>query len=459
MDYEQAKRIRNKDYSLSKLITTNIRQGAGAGAAIKGAFKEKFDFKTRTQAKITGIKERFDPLNIAKFLTGGSNFAPALLGRMLGRSQKDINYFSGGRAKPYENATKIGKVEGDESGMTDILDKIYTFMKKSQEDDIKHQELQNNHREEEMMKADKKHKELLKALSKLTGNATAERVSGQQDSGSDILAELMAAWPTLSRILGFFTTGLGVPLLGFTAIAAFWIWGQKEAMASAKSRDEAAAKGDLDALRKQVEANTGANEGGELGSVDERMKSILQAANTPEAKAALAKLESGTDKNSDAYKEKFNQSLRDQGYKKNLFSPGYSDSNNKPPTPEALAIADDFASGKKSPAATQPATETPAGAPTTPAAEPTPPTPNSAPAPTSATPAESTNPGQQLVNATNENNNAKLADLTESPATNTVNTSNTNVGGKSSVPKHPLPPVRNLEETFQRMIMNSTRVV
>ena len=69
------------------------------------------------------------------------------------------------------------------------------------------------------------------------------------------------------------------------------------------------------------------------------------------------------------------------------------------------------------------------------------------------------NAGQQLVNATNENNNAKMADLTSSPATNTVNSSKTNVSGKSSNPKQPLPPVRNLEDTFQRMIMNSTRVV
>ena len=170
MDYEEAKRIRNKDYSLGRLITSNIRQGAGAGSAIKEAFKEKFDVKTRTKAKITGIKDKFDPLNIAKFLTGGSNFAPALLGRLTGRSQKDINYFSGGRAKPYESSTKIGKVEGDESGLTDILDKIYTFMKSNQEDDIRHQELQNNRREEEMNEDAKRHSDLLKALSKLTGN-------------------------------------------------------------------------------------------------------------------------------------------------------------------------------------------------------------------------------------------------------------------------------------------------
>jgi transcriptional regulatory protein LevR len=54
MTYQQARRIRNKDYSLSKLITQNIRRtDMGAGAAIKEAFKEKFDIKTRTKAKIS----------------------------------------------------------------------------------------------------------------------------------------------------------------------------------------------------------------------------------------------------------------------------------------------------------------------------------------------------------------------------------------------------------------------
>jgi hypothetical protein len=63
-----------------------------------------------------------------------------------------------------------------------------------------------------------------------------------------------------------------------------------------------------------------------------------------------------------------------------------------------------------------------------------------------------------LVNATNENNNLKLNDLTSTPTTTTINSSTTNAR-KASQPNGPLPPVRNLEETFQRMIMNSTRVV
>ena len=42
MTYQQARRIRNRDYSLANLITRNIRtRDMGAGAAIKEAFKEQ----------------------------------------------------------------------------------------------------------------------------------------------------------------------------------------------------------------------------------------------------------------------------------------------------------------------------------------------------------------------------------------------------------------------------------
>ena len=77
----------------------------------------------------------------------------------------------------------------------------------------------------------------------------------------------------------------------------------------------------------------------------------------------------------------------------------------------------------------------------------------------SATEAESAmGASQNLVNVTNENNNLKLNDLTSTPATTTINSSTTNAR-KASQPNRPLPPLSNLEETFQRMIMNSTRVV
>jgi hypothetical protein len=97
MDYGTAKSIRGR--SLSSMVTQRIRSGGGVGSSIRSAISQKM------RARMTGIKEKFDPMNVAKFLTGGSNLAPAILGRLTGRSQRDINYFSGGR----KTATRVGK--------------------------------------------------------------------------------------------------------------------------------------------------------------------------------------------------------------------------------------------------------------------------------------------------------------------------------------------------------------
>ena len=462
MEYEDARRIRNKDYSLGRLITSNIRQGGGVGESIKGALKEKFDVGTRTKAKMTGIKEKFDPLNIAKFLTFGSNFAPALLGRMTGRSQKDINYFSGGnRAKPYENATKIGKLEGDESGLTDILDKIYTFMKKNQEDDIRHQELQNNYREEELAKDAKRHSDLLKALAKLTGNMggkeTAEKVSGEQGSPTDILSDILSAFGGLNTLKNVGGWLVRLALNPYILIPLLIAGGISYAIDSFKKNDEeqnrAAAKGDVETLRKKLESGLG-DEAGMYANQDEMVKNALKKANTPESLAALKKMEEGERPKTSA--DKYDQFLADKGYYKSM---GYKNLKGEMVPDDLKKAAEEYASGQTSTPSSAPPTPAPASesssAPPTPA-----PASESSPAsPASAEPAESSNAGQQLVNATNENNNAKLADLTSSPATNTVNSSQTNIGNKSSSSAQPLPPVRNLEDTFQRMIMNSTRVV
>jgi hypothetical protein len=334
-------------------------------------------------------------------------------------------------------------------------------------------EKENNLRESSKLKDDKRHADLLKALANVGfggeggETATKEKEGGLLDGIMSIINGLkqqlqsfiddlkdVTKWfkligssglSTLGRILTFFSGGLGLALLGVASIAALWFLGQKYAMESAKSRDDAAAKGDLDELRKQVEANTGASEGGELGSVDDRMKSLLKAVNTPESLAALAKLESGTDPNSEAYKEKFNQSLREQGYKKNLFSPGFSDANNKAPTTEAIAKANAFASGVK------PEPAAPASAP------------SAAPAPAPVAPPPVVEPPKSSTvnNAIQENVSLNLPSAPSSAEKNQAAQNRTNVINNKAATgqKVPMHMVRNKEETFQRMIYNSLRLV
>lgn len=163
MTYQQAQAIKKR--SFSELMAMNI----ASGGSITGSFGRTIAQKTKARA--TRFKEKFDPLNIAKFMTGGSRLGPAMLGRLMGRSQRDIEYFSGVRARPISGGkyTKIGKVQ-EQSDLMPVLEKIYGFLKKTNEDDIKRKELEKNFQEENKLEDERRHQELIKAL---TGKETA----------------------------------------------------------------------------------------------------------------------------------------------------------------------------------------------------------------------------------------------------------------------------------------------
>ena len=93
MDYFKAKDIRKK--GLMSMMTERLSSGMGTGAAIGSSISD------RTKATFTGIKQRFDPLNIARVVTGGSKFAPAFLGALTGRSKRDIGFFTGKKPRDY----------------------------------------------------------------------------------------------------------------------------------------------------------------------------------------------------------------------------------------------------------------------------------------------------------------------------------------------------------------------
>jgi len=84
MDYAKAQKIRNKSFG-----TLLAEQEGGFGESLKKTISQK------TQAKMTGIKEKFDPMNMVKFMTGGSNWAPAMLGKLTNRKQSSIDFFTG----------------------------------------------------------------------------------------------------------------------------------------------------------------------------------------------------------------------------------------------------------------------------------------------------------------------------------------------------------------------------
>lgn len=168
MDYQIARNIRNR--SLADVIAANLV----AGESYSGAFTR--GVRQKSAARFTAIKEKFDPLNIIKFMTGGSNLAPALLGRMLGRSQRDIQYFAG-TARPIGGRTTYSKIgalpQGEGGSNLEILSNIYKFLKTTQESEKRRFDSLNSKREEEELEKEKRHNELISAITGISrGGAT-----------------------------------------------------------------------------------------------------------------------------------------------------------------------------------------------------------------------------------------------------------------------------------------------
>jgi len=204
MDYRVASNIRGK--SLSSLITDRITSGGSVGSSIKGAISDKL------KARGTGIKEKFDPMNIARAMTGGGKLAPAILGRITGRSQSDINYFAGNKRKKYSSYTKmpsIGQVpsEGFGGSAVEVLNKMLSFMQKNREDDLKRKQISMSFEEERQSEEQRRHGEFLKVLKDFTSVGTTTMVKKEPEKEKSLFDEIVDLFSK-----GSFLTRL-IPLL------------------------------------------------------------------------------------------------------------------------------------------------------------------------------------------------------------------------------------------------------
>jgi hypothetical protein len=214
LDYQKARRIRNA--SFADILSDQL----AGDSTIRGAIKKTISL--RAQARVKGFKEKFDPLNIAKFLTGGSSLGPALLGKLTGRSQRDIQYFSG-RMQPIRDrgtASRIGKEPGTGmgEGTNEMLRKIYYLMQVTRQSDLERRDAELNFAEEKKLEAEKRHKELLKVLSSLR-LGTASKVA-EEEGGSSLL-DLLGRASLASRlmnVLKWFASPVGLALLGVTSL-------------------------------------------------------------------------------------------------------------------------------------------------------------------------------------------------------------------------------------------------
>jgi hypothetical protein len=442
LDYQRARRIRNTGFA--DLLSDQLAGDATIGGALKKTIS------LRTQAKIKGIKEKFDPLNIAKFLTGGSSLGPALLGKLTGRSEKDIQYFSG-RMRPIRErgtASRIGREPGTgmSEGVNEMLRKIYYLMQITRERDLQRSDTELNFAEEKKLEDEKRHKELLKVLSKLAkGNATVTEEKsnrGLLDSLMDLLRSVpalpipTAAGKGLGKLLrnagGFLLSPPVLALLGVAGTA--WLLKYMYDNDTPEGDDTAASKGKSD-----VEM---AMEYGPEGPPRERPK-VEDVANERKVQNKMAD---------------FRLKLRNMGAddnRKKIYLRDYLEMGNPVEKEAATRLMAEIKPEKMSAADFQKLDKD-----TTPVPVPTPMQPPPAAAPETPPAVPGTDLSARLGAATDQNLDASLpASKPAAPSVvNNVNTAQPRQMPQKTAELNTIA-VRNMDPTFMRLIMDNTRVV
>jgi hypothetical protein len=457
MEYSKAKKIREKSFG-----TLLAEHEGGLGSSLKSAISQK------TQAKMTGMQEKFDPMNIAKFMTFGSNWAPAMLGKLTGRKQSSVDYFSGVKRRGKGTAEKLGKVDGEEGGgnVLSILQSIESLLHKTREDDKLKFEKDKNFEEERNTEKARRHKELMEAI---TGKAykekkvtTATKIDDKSNESPGLgLTDLLggaAALSTLTKVLSWFASGFGLTLLGIGSVAALFalLYADKNAEETNKGIQNAGATdGGLGAAIQEVRSDEVSSRKAVLLREAYKNKTIKAGMfefkkQGEEEKAYLTSI--GFDD-----KTGLTQKDRDNG-----FNAVDEDGNPYLSKSRAKETAGKETNVPKQEESKNSQSATPSGSSTTPVPvvsnenkE------NLSSLPNNSSSAESLQStpqiSQALTQAQKENLDLNLPQ-SKSDSTGVVNNNVNNVS-KNGKPKSIIPLVRNNEETLQRLIFNSTRVV
>ena len=447
MSFEQAKKIRGE--SLSNRIANRLVGGESFGTSISKSLSEG------TKARMTGLREKINPMNIAKFMTGGSSLAAAMMGRMTGASKEDMRYFTGKQTK-MDTASRIKPTVQDE-GFLDLLNEIYLLLEDSRKSSLKEFPTEEEIFEKEK-KARDRHKELLEALKYKKPKETATKEKEEEG--------------LLKNILSWFKSPLGVALLGLTSMAALFgvlyvglkLLNENTPNMKALSPDEAQA-----ILQNGSDEDIQAAGGREflediVVNGKQRAENILaMPENTPEEKATKKKamLDMGGELKVKAIaedvktydvpepkpvgegkadrlpftKEEFigkgsARKVKEDKWNKN-YAPYYNDDGTKKTaTPQPTTTSEEQSKQNIPAVVSGPST----------------------------TPQEAMPATARVNDVTRENVDLNLPTAVTA-ANETVN--NTTVNTESQVPRQvtEIPTVRNMEETFRRMILYSTRVV
>ena len=475
MSYQRAEKIRNKSFG-----TLLAEQEGGLGESFKKALKLK------TQARTKGIKEAFDPMNIAKFLTMGSNWAPAMLGKITGRSKEDMARFTGGKVTQMggrDTATRIGKLQENDD-MVGILSKILSFMQQTNNDEISRREKTSNFAEELQYEKERRFKELLKALKSLgLIEATATKEEPASSSGPSFWPPIgtAAILPSIIALGGLAASYFSVGVLATPGADTFRKNLQENSMLGAMAGDAGVAAGILDANQGQTPEEIKARQKEKKDALaDTGMATKIYGIGETEAlkkkgytQEQIDALRGDTEKKKQLADEKQQAKLVESFDKKGgdltkatmeeleakkaqQIDYGYAKGD------LVKAIDAEIQNRKQKLATPAPTTSSsvPSGAGAGGAG-------GSGASTSGGSSGESASPtstgtggsGQKLSSVMNENLDVKLNQVTEG-AGSSVTVNNVN---KKEIEKTPvdskLPFVRNQESTFRQMIYNSTRVV
>ena len=436
MGYQEAANIRKK--KLSDTIAGRLAEGEGIGSSFTKSISE------RTKANMTGFKQKVDYLNIAKKLTGGSNLAPALLGRLTGRNSDSIRFFSGkGSAKPVSD--KATKIEGGGSeqveAMQETLDEIYGFLKDTREENEQKKVEAEGKKEEIELEKKRKHDELMKLLGVDTNVPTATKVTPEEKDTTpfdkllamlnDKLAELEEKLfgkifdkllGKLPKLLPLYEvlTGAALPAAGvYALLLAPWLLNAYQRSEIEKDPTNPAWKDTPYAKVVRGEAKTQ----GEAAAQNQR--NVVKEVSPQYAKDLLAAKPEFTDAELVDETGKTRSELKDWL----ATNPKTNLKNDKKATPVTPTQSNDTGNKQVTPEVK---------------------TPNS--------PVPSEPPSAKVSAVTNESQELQIPKPVVD-AVNSVNNTVVNSQSTSQVATLPIPSVRNQEPTYQELVLYSTRVV
>ena len=346
---------------------------------------------------------------------------------------------SKGKAKEVKDSNKTAsKIKPLKQGneLIDMLLKIYNFMDKNYKDDQLRREQENNFKEEAATEAGKRHDKLLKAIEdlknelKLDKKDTAE-VAPTADSGGSFLDTIASVFnigkaglTALGWLGELVASPLGVGLIGAVVAGTVGAWMVKQIAAD----PQAALRGE-GGIGMAV-AGLGSEGQGPSYDEEQTSKELTKKAEQVDKKG-LKK----------ATLEELEAKLQQQTEFGHTKTPKFAELTKEIALRKSEQAPDPAAAPSASPAAA------PAAAPSA--------SPAAAPAAAPSAPASA-----KLNSVQAENNTAKIDEMSAPPEVNVNNSSTTSSTQKPTPqPKKKLPPVRNLEETFQKMIVYSTRVV